>query len=131
MIILTLRTDNPQAEVGLYENEKQLSYKTWGAHRMLAETLHQTIDEVLQSAGKKLDSIEGIVYYKGPGSFTGLRIGLSVANALAYGLQVPIVGIQNPENWLEKGLDAIKVGQNDSSVIPEYGAPVHITTARK
>ena len=74
MIILTIRTDNPEAEIGLYENEKQLAYKTWQAHRSLAETIHIKIKELLNEANKSLDDIEGIACFKGPGSFTGLRI---------------------------------------------------------
>jgi tRNA threonylcarbamoyladenosine biosynthesis protein TsaB len=131
MIVLTLRTDNPQAEVGLYKNEKQLAYHSWEAHRMLAETLHESIDELLRSADKTLKDVQGIVCYQGPGSFTGLRIGISVANALAYSFNVPIVGVSGDDNWLQKGLQAVLNGKNQQIVIPEYGAPVQITVRRK
>lgn len=131
MIILTIRTDNPQAEIGVYEGSKQLNYKTWEAHRLLAETLHKTIEETLAGSGKSLEDIEGIVCFQGPGSFTGLRIGLSVANMLAYSLQVPIVGMKHEDQWLEQGIRLLSTGQNDKTVMPEYGAPVHITSPRK
>lgn len=131
MIYLTLRTDKPEAEIGLYEDATQLAYEVWTAHRQLAETIHHKIDNVLKSQGKTLSDINGIVCYKGPGSFTGLRIGLSVANALAYGLHVPIVGIEGKENWLERGLSQIKIGGDNKIIMPEYGAPVHITQSRK
>ncbi len=131
MIVLSVRTDKPEAEIGLYEDGNQLVYKTWQAHRALAETLHRHIIELLQTQGKELAAVEGIVCYKGPGSFTGLRIGLSVANALAYSLNVPIVGIEGEDNWLEKGQAALAAGENHQTVMPEYGAPVHITTPKK
>lgn len=127
MIILTLRTDNPEAELGLFDDDNQLAYATWAAHRELAETLHTKVEELLKSQGKTLKDIEGIVCLKGPGSFTGLRIGLSVANALAYGLKVPIIGIEDTEEWLQKGLAELKSGKNDEAVMPAYGADVHIT----
>lgn len=127
MNILTIRTDKPESEIGLYENESQITYEVWEAHRQLAETLHGKIDEVLASQGKSLSDIEGIVCYKGPGSFTGLRIGLSVANALAYSLQVPILGVEGEEEWIDRGIKSLLSGNNDQAVLPEYGAPVHIT----
>lgn len=130
MTILTLRTDNPEAEIGLYDSTTQLAYETWQAHRQLAETLHRKIADLLESHGKKLEDISGIVCFQGPGSFTGLRIGLTVANALAMSLEVPIVATQDPE-WIESGITRILAGETDYPALPEYGAPVHITAQKK
>ena len=91
MLILTIRTDKPEAEISLFNNGKKLAYETWHAHRDLSVTIHQKIHDLLNAKGSTFHKIEAIVVYKGPGSFTGLRIGISVANALAYGLSVPIV----------------------------------------
>ncbi|MFZ1324301.1 MAG: tRNA (adenosine(37)-N6)-threonylcarbamoyltransferase complex dimerization subunit type 1 TsaB [Candidatus Saccharimonadales bacterium] len=131
MIVLTLRTDKPQAEVGLFEEDMRLAYETWEAHRQLAETIHAKIKDVLLTGGKSLGDIDAVVCYKGPGSFTGLRIGLSVANALAYGLGVPIVGVQGEATWITRGQQRLANGINDRAVLPEYGAPVRITKPKK
>jgi len=96
VIILTIRTDKPQSEIGLYNDAKQLGYITWEAHRQLAETIHSKLGEILKSQGLKMADIRGVVAYEGPGSFTGLRIGISVANALAYVLGLPISGKNGP-----------------------------------
>jgi tRNA threonylcarbamoyladenosine biosynthesis protein TsaB len=77
-----------------------------------------------------VQQIQGIVIFEGPGSFTGLRIGLSVANALAYGLNAPIVATQGDE-WIEVGIKQLLNGANDGVALPEYGAPVHITNPKK
>lgn len=130
MLILTIRTDKPEAEVGLFDDRQQLSYKVWHAHRALAETLLQTIADQLESQGKQWRDIEGVVCFEGPGSFTGLRIGLAVANTLAYSLAVPVIAARDPE-WLQQGLARCVQGQGTQLALPYYGAEVHITPAKK
>jgi tRNA threonylcarbamoyladenosine biosynthesis protein TsaB len=68
--------------------------------------------------------------YKGPGSFTGLRIGLSIGNALANSFDIPIVG-ETGDDWIQHGLKRLEDQENDKIVMPEYGAPVHITKQKK
>jgi tRNA threonylcarbamoyladenosine biosynthesis protein TsaB len=130
MLILTIRTDNPVAEIGLFEGEEQLAYETWQAHRELSNTIHLKIKALLDSQGKTMRNIKGIVCLQGPGSFTGLRIGLTVADSFAYGLRVPIVATQGPD-WIKAGIHRLSMGENDHIALPHYGAPVHITTPRK
>jgi tRNA threonylcarbamoyladenosine biosynthesis protein TsaB len=130
MLILTFRTDKPEAELGLFEAGGKLAYSTWQAHRQLAETIHTQIKELLESQGHVLDDVGGIVVFKGPGSFTGLRIGLSVANALAYSLNIPIVATTG-EDWIEQGNTGLEQGANEHAALPEYGSLPHITTPRK
>jgi tRNA threonylcarbamoyladenosine biosynthesis protein TsaB len=130
MIILTVRTNKPVAKIGLYDNEKQLAYETWEAHRQLAETIHEKIEDILDKTDKKMTDLQGIAAFEGPGSFTGLRIGLSVANALAYGLDIPIVSASG-ENWREQGIKQLLTGGNDRLAMPRYGSPAHITQPRR
>jgi tRNA threonylcarbamoyladenosine biosynthesis protein TsaB len=129
MIILTLRTDKPEAEIGLFDDQKQLAYVTWQAHRQLAETLHQKINQTLAANHKTFGDVGGIVVFSGPGSFTGLRIGVSVANALAYSLNCPVVGVKDAD--VKTGITRLLSGGSDKMVLPEYGSPVHITTQKK
>jgi tRNA threonylcarbamoyladenosine biosynthesis protein TsaB len=129
MIILTLRTDKPEAELALFDSETKLNGIIWQAHRELAETIHTKIRELLETQSKSLQDLEAVVAYQGPGSFTGLRIGLSVANALADSLDVPIVGAMS-DDWQINGIKRLLIGERDPVVMPEYGAPVHITTPK-
>ena len=130
MILLTVRTDKPEAEIGIFDDEKQIAYEVWEAHRQLAETIHQKIRTLLESNNLALTQVRGIVCFEGPGSFTGLRIGLTVANALSYGLQIPIVA-SGGENWIKNGVQSIKEGKNDIQALPFYGADAHITPQKK
>lgn len=130
MLILTIRTDKPEAEAGLYDGDQQLVYYKWPAHRKLAETIHASINKLLSAQERGLHDIEGIIAFKGPGSFTGLRIGLSVANTLAYTCDIPIVSAGS-DDWIKLGLARLQDGDNDRVALPEYGAPPHITLPRK
>jgi len=129
MLTLTIRSDKPEAEIGLFDNGKKLAYEIWQAHRELAETIHTKIETLLKSHDKDWHDLQSIVCFQGPGSFTGLRIGLTVGNALSYGLEVPIVATKG-EEWIEKGIIKLQKGENDQLALPHYGAPVHITPPR-
>lgn len=129
MIVLGLRTDKPEAEIWLWQ-DGQVTTHAWQAHRELAATIHTEIAGQLEQRGKRLDDIDRIVVFQGPGSFTGLRIGITVANTLAYGLGVPIVGTMG-DDWFGAGVDRLAANENDNQVLPEYGAPVHITPQKK
>lgn len=130
MTILTIRTDRPEAEVGLFVGTEKLAYKTWQAHRELSQTIHTQILTLLNKVGKNWQDIDGIVCFKGPGSFTGLRIGATVANTLAQELEIPIIGEAGDE-WIDAGLNRIIDHQNDKIIVPEYGQEPHITTQKK
>jgi tRNA threonylcarbamoyladenosine biosynthesis protein TsaB len=130
MIILTIRTDNPQAEIGLYEDSQQLTYHKWEAHRQLSETIHKEIKAALDQNHKSWTDIEGFVVYKGPGSFTGLRIGVAVANALAYGLKVPIAAAMG-EAWIKQGIKILLQGDGQEIILPDYGSDPRTTPQKK
>lgn len=130
MMILTIRTDNPEAEVGLYDGQERLAYETWHAHRELSNTLHKKIQALLRQCDKRLEDVQGIVCYQGPGSFTGLRIGLTVANTLAYGLDTPIVATKG-DDWIALGVARLQKGETDPVALPEYGAYANITLPKK
>lgn len=130
MLTLTIRTDKPEAEVGLFENQTKLAYSSWPAHRRLAETIHYKIKELLDSQGRSLEQIDAIGVFKGPGSFTGLRIGLTVANTLADSLKIPIIS-ETGNNWLEKVDTRLEKSENEIIALPEYGSSPRTTKPRK
>lgn len=126
MLVLTIRTDKPEAEAGLYDREKRLAYETWPAHRDLSTTINRKIEEILDSLSISADNLQGIVVFRGPGSFTGLRIGFAVANTLAYSLKIPVVA-SGGKNWIESGISALQNGKSDKIALPDYGSPANTT----
>jgi tRNA threonylcarbamoyladenosine biosynthesis protein TsaB len=147
MLFLTLKTDNPQAEIGLFEDTTEIKTIRWQAHRKLAETIHKQLEELLQATDNDWSDIEGILFFEGPGSFTGLRIGASLANSLASGLDIPVVSVGGTPSdnastvtseWAKDGIDKLIKNSSDSQrsrsgsfVSPLYGQPVHITQQKK
>lgn len=130
MFILTLRTDKPISELGLYRDKQQIDYIQWEADRKLAETINTQIRELVDKNKAKLSDLEGVIVYKGPGSFTGLRIGITVANALVQGLSIPIVST-GEDNWIVEGVEQLANGEDERRALPEYGALPHITSPKK
>lgn len=130
-MILTIRTDKPEAEIGLFDTRgAKVAYETWHAHRELADTLLGKIRDILKDNDKDFSDLTGVVVFQGPGSFTGLRIGITVANAFAYGQNIPIMGTMG-EEWIVDGIKKLTQEENQRIVLPEYGAEAHITKPRK
>ncbi len=126
-MILSLRTDSPDAEIYVHSPEGELlAEKKWLADRQLTGTLLDAMQTLLREQGGTWKRLTGVIVYKGPGSFTGLRIGAAVANALADSRGIPIVATTG-ETWLQDGLERIKAGETDTIALPEYGAPANVT----
>jgi tRNA threonylcarbamoyladenosine biosynthesis protein TsaB len=128
-MIIALHTATPTCT--LYVHTQSIWHEhQWEAGRGLAKGLVAYIEEVVTEFGAFPDGIDGIIAFKGPGSFTGLRIGLTVLNTIANAQQIPIVGASG-DSWLTDGLERLQQGENDQLVMPEYGSEPHITVARK
>jgi tRNA threonylcarbamoyladenosine biosynthesis protein TsaB len=69
------------------------------------------IDEVLQNAKKKASELDAVAVSIGPGSYTGLRIGLSCAKGLCYALNIPLITIDSLES-LAQGMISEKYDAN-------------------
>ena len=125
---LAIRTDNSQAEIYLLNDQGVVQrQKVWLAERTLARDLPGEVDNLVDG---DYGQLTGVLVYQGPGSFTGLRIGITVANAVAYVQSLPIVATAG-ENWLADGVDQLNNGADNKIALPEYGAAPHITPPRK
>lgn len=128
-MILAIRTDKPEAEVYVLESDKIVAERRWQAHRELSNTLLSTIDSVLSETGNTQADLKGVVVYQGPGSFTGLRIGITVANSIAYAHSLSIVATQS-EDWMQRGMSQLKT-KPEQQVAPHYGQDATITKPKK
>lgn len=129
-MILALKTDQPEAMLAIVNQSEVLCEHRWQAHRELSNTLLSTIEAQLRAVEVSVRDLTGIIVYQGPGSFTGLRIGITTANTLAYSLHIPIVGTTT-ENWLDTGREQLKNTASGTYVQPLYGSAPTITQPRK
>jgi tRNA threonylcarbamoyladenosine biosynthesis protein TsaB len=130
MIVLCVRTDKPEAELYLYNDGKLLASNHWHAHKQLSVTFHSKIEALLNGHKWALKDLDGIVFYEGPGSFTGLRIGASVVNALGAGLQIAVQAA-GTDDWQAQGLTALKGQKQFIALAPTYGSEAFITAPKK
>ena len=93
-IILALDTSTKNCSVALFNGNKIITLKEQNSDGYThAEQLTLFIEEVIKSANLPLKEIEAIAISKGPGSYTGLRIGTSTAKGLCYALDIPLISI--------------------------------------
>ncbi|TXE18015.1 tRNA (adenosine(37)-N6)-threonylcarbamoyltransferase complex dimerization subunit type 1 TsaB [Psychroserpens burtonensis] len=93
-IILSIETSTKNCSVSLSKQGETLVLKEdYNINYSHAELLHVFIDDVLKTANIKKTEIDAIAVSKGPGSYTGLRIGVSAAKGLCYALDKPLISV--------------------------------------
>jgi tRNA threonylcarbamoyladenosine biosynthesis protein TsaB len=92
MLILAFDTATDVATSALVEEGEVLGERT-----SRAVTLLEDVDALLRQAGARTGDIQGLAVGTGPGSFTGLRVGLATARGLAFALGVPVAGVSTLE----------------------------------
>ena len=116
-------------QLTLVDGDKRTNYE-WAAERNLARDMLAYLRDRLAENEASFADISGIGVFRGPGSFTGLRIGLAVLNTIAHEQRIPIVGVTG-DAWREECLARLQNGRNDEIVLPEYGAEARVTKPRK
>ncbi|MGG8496382.1 tRNA (adenosine(37)-N6)-threonylcarbamoyltransferase complex dimerization subunit type 1 TsaB [Tenacibaculum sp. TC6] len=94
-IILNIETATKNCSVNIAENGNILAMRELNdGNYSHAEKLHPFIQEVLKEASVKSQQINAVAVSKGPGSYTGLRIGVSAAKGLCFAYDVPLISIE-------------------------------------
>ena len=92
--ILHLETTTTNCSVCIARNGELLAIREHAsAQYSHAEELHPFIEEVLREGNVKLGDLDAVAVSKGPGSYTGLRIGVSSAKGICYALDIPLISI--------------------------------------
>ena len=97
MLILAISTSSKICSVALLEDDKPIKEFNIDNLKTHSENLVPLIDEVFKSTNKKVSELDLIACDVGPGSFTGIRIGISTAKAIAEVKQIPVVSCTSLE----------------------------------
>lgn len=117
MYILNIETATKNCSVSLAKNGTTVLCKEIAEQGYShAEKLHVFIAEILKESEIAFSDLKAIAVSKGPGSYTGLRIGVSAAKGLCYALQIPLISIDTLQ------VLAQKVTQSDGLIIPMIDA---------
>ena len=116
MLILAFETSAKAASVALLENGKLLgeSYQNTGMTH--SQTLLVMDQDLLKTCGITPEQVEAVAVAAGPGSFTGIRIGVAAAKGFAWGRQIPCYGVSTLEAM------ALSLGVYDGYVLPVMDA---------
>jgi tRNA threonylcarbamoyl adenosine modification protein YeaZ len=137
-MILFIDTSQDKTIIALGKDERIISRKIWQTRYQQSETLLPAINQLLKKNRFSLKNLTSLIVNSGPGSYTGLRVGIATANALSFGLKIPLIEIKNIQKMGMRKLFEIgskrlknkkfKVGD---IVIPFYGKKPQITKSKK
>ena len=119
-MILCLETATPSCSVALVHNGEVLACEEEPKGQNHSEKLTLFIDSVMKKAGVSYDELDAVAVSMGPGSYTGLRIGVSTAKGICYAVSKPLVAVNTLESMAYGGCALIS---------PELSFPV-ISTER-
>lgn len=96
-LILSIETATAVCSVCLSDGDKILGIKETSEHNSHSRVVAVFIDELLKETGVDKHKLDAVAVSKGPGSFTGLRIGVSTAKGLCYALDIPLIAVETLE----------------------------------
>jgi len=120
-LTLFIDTSCQATKIAIFANGKMLVAKEWNGKDDLSEILLIKIDALLNELKVVLKDLCQIAVNPGPGSYTGLRIGITVANFLAWSHNVPVIAAEIKNNRL------IKKNNFKKFILPNYQKCPHIT----
>ena len=106
MLILGIDTSSPTGSVALVDNDDVISESLLNSSKNYSDKLLIEVDAILNSSKTKLNQINGFVITTGPGSFTGLRVGMSLLKGLILATQKPFASV----NTLDAYAETVKPG---------------------
>ena len=121
-LILCIETGTDICSVGIARDGELMSLRESDQGRDHAKQVAVFVDELLRETGVKPDELDAVAVGMGPGSYTGLRIGVSFAKGLCYGLNIPLLAVGSLEALTDvlsrttrRELSRLRVGMRLSS----------------
>ena len=130
MTLLVIDTSGPVCGTAVMDREKVYSEWTAQNRNTHSANLMPMAEAALQSAGKTIREMDAIAAVTGPGSFTGIRMGIAYAKGLGIGLNIPVIGVNVFELYLYENpyaFVAIDSGRGDFFVASNKHEPCTMT----
>lgn len=116
-LILQLETATASCSVALTENGQVLAVKEKNERNIHAEVITLFIQEVLALSGKSNADIDAVAVSSGPGSYTGLRIGVSTAKGLCFALDKPLIAVQTLKAMADGMLQQLQLPHGSNTLL--------------
>jgi tRNA threonylcarbamoyl adenosine modification protein YeaZ len=116
MMLLTIDTSTDSAGLALVQDNKVLAEAIWRCGQNHSVELLPHLTQLLEETKTELKSLSCILVARGPGSFNGLRVGLSTAKGLAFSLGIPLIGISS------LALEACQHAETELPICPVFNA---------
>ncbi len=124
-MVVCIETATNLCSVALCSSTQVIAMKESSDAKSHAAMLTILIDEILKENGVKIKDLEAIAVGKGPGSYTGLRIGVSVAKGIAFAAAIPLIGVETTVSmyWgMEGSIEKITGNRADTLLCPMIDA---------
>ena len=109
-LILAIETGTEICSVALVRDGELISLRESDEERNHASTIAPFVDELLRESGVRPSDLEAVAVSQGPGSYTGLRIGVSFAKGLCYALQIPLLAVGSLASLVEVAREDYEAG---------------------
>ncbi len=130
-MILVIKSDSFDGQLELLNKEgRKIASGGWKFGADSDGDILAEIEKMLSTEQLSFQDLSGIVVFRGPGSFSSLRVGITVANTLSYSLKLPVAG-SSGSKWIEDGLKTLSEKPDYQPILPEYGADPKTTQPRK
>ena len=127
-LILAIETGTDICSVALVRDGELVALRESDEERNHAKKIAVFVDELLKECGVAADDLDAVAVSKGPGSYTGLRIGVSFAKGLCYGQNIPLVAVGSLDSLVEVAREDFEAGiidvenWNDATLCPMIDA---------
>ncbi len=123
-LILSIESGTEICSVAISRDGEVIALRESHEGRDHARLVATFVDELLSECGVKSEQLDAVAVSKGPGSYTGLRIGVSLAKGLCYGLNIPLIGVGSLEALVRMALESCEAEQlqNGAKLIPMVDA---------
>jgi len=137
MVLFINASKDKQLDVFLINKRKVTDKVGFRGDFKVSEKLLGVISQLLNKNKFKFKDLKGIITISGPGPFTSIRISAATANALAYALKIPVIGLKNKKlklndnQLVEIGWQKLKRAKIGEYISPFYDQKPNITMAKK